>query len=139
MTGFLFHQQDYIRCFYGTALIIMAAACFVIKQVAEAISQTFHRPGDMVARYGGEEFAVIMSGTGLHDALAMAQAVRAAVEALGIPHGSSTVVPVVTLSLGVSAIKPQKEMSFDVLVAAADQALYHAKSRGRNQMQISVV
>ena len=110
-----------------------------LKQVAEAISQTFHRPGDMAARYGGEEFAVIMSGTGLHDALAMAQAVRAAVEALGIPHGSSTVVPVVTLSLGVAAIKPQKEISFDVLVAAADQALYHAKSRGRNQVQVSVV
>jgi diguanylate cyclase (GGDEF)-like protein len=110
-----------------------------LKRVAEAISQTFHRPGDIAARYGGEEFAVIMSGTGLHDALSLAQVVRAAVEALGIAHGSSAVAPVVTLSLGVATIKPQKETSFESLIAAADQALYHAKSRGRNQVQISAV
>lgn len=110
-----------------------------LKRVAMAIGQVFHRPGDLAARYGGEEFAVIMSETGLHDALALAQAVRAAVEALGISHGSSSVAPVVTLSLGVAAIKPQKESSLEALVAAADQALYHAKSRGRNQVQVSVV
>lgn len=108
-----------------------------LKRVVEAISSKLRRPGDLCARYGGEEFALIISGTAVQSALSLAESVRAAVESLRIPHGSSSVSSVVTLSLGVAAITPQKGASSDELIAAADQALYQAKSEGRNRVRHS--
>lgn len=105
-----------------------------LKRVALAIRDNFHRADDLAARYGGEEFAVIMPGTDAPGALSLAEAVRAAVEALGIPHNASAVSSVVTLSVGSTTIKAQIGSSAEALLAAADNALYQAKQEGRNRV-----
>jgi diguanylate cyclase (GGDEF)-like protein len=64
----------------------------------------------------------------------MAESLRAACEALALPHPASPVSPVVTISLGVAACIPSTEVSAQSLVAQADAALYRAKESGRNRV-----
>ncbi len=108
-----------------------------LKRVAGLIRDIFRRPGDIVARYGGEEFAVVMAGTEARGAVSLANAVRVAVEAMGIPHAGSSIASVVTLSIGAAAVVPSAEKSPEELIAAADNALYRAKSEGRNRVKSS--
>lgn len=107
-----------------------------LKAVARALSQTLHRPSDLAARYGGEEFAVILPGTDEAGALAVAEALRAAVQQMGIAHRYSEVAPVVTISVGLACRtpKPGDETGFIGLLKDADTALYRAKSEGRNRV-----
>jgi diguanylate cyclase (GGDEF)-like protein len=91
------------------------------------------RPSDVVGRIGGEEFALALSGAGPEAALAIAERIRAsfAAEAQffeGRPLGA-------TVSAGVAAIPPNGP-SIDDVLAAADRALYKAKSHGRNQVAV---
>jgi diguanylate cyclase (GGDEF)-like protein len=85
----------------------------------------------VVARYGGEEFALLFSATELHRALDIAESLRAAIEALDIAHAASPVGRI-TASVGVAALRATSVESPDVLIEAADAALYGAKRRGRN-------
>jgi len=64
----------------------------------------------------------------------MAERLRAACEALAIPHLASPVSPVVTISLGVASCVPSAESSAEFLIAQADAALYRAKEAGRNRV-----
>ncbi|AUL99950.1 diguanylate cyclase response regulator [Rhodocyclaceae bacterium] len=107
-----------------------------LKAVARALSQTLHRPSDLAARYGGEEFAVILPGTDEAGALAVAEALRAAVQQMGITHRYSEVAPVVTISVGLACATPRPgdETGFIGLLKDADAALYRAKSEGRNRV-----
>lgn len=88
------------------------------------------RTTDLAARYGGDEFVLVLVRTGLPGATAVAQKVRAQVEALGkrmgYPEG------LVTVSIGVAEARlgPEQE---DVLITA-DRALYRAKQLGRNRV-----
>jgi diguanylate cyclase (GGDEF)-like protein/PAS domain S-box-containing protein len=102
-------------------------------EVAQAISKVIKRPTDLVARYGGEEFVLVLPQTPLAGAIHLAQQIRLQVQALKIPHLSSSVDLYVTISLGVSCCIPHPSFDFEVLIAAADQGLYQAKERGRNQ------
>ena len=93
------------------------------------------RAGDLAARYGGEEFVVLLPGVEREAALALAEQMRAACEALAIPHPDSPAAAVVTLSLGVAVCRPADEdATLEALVAAADAALYRAKQQGRNRV-----
>lgn len=105
-----------------------------LRQVAGAIQRQVKRPADLVARYGGEEFAVILPSTPVTGAVHVAEAIRQAVRALEIPHENSSVSWCVTLSLGVAGILPTPEVSPSTLIAAADAALYQAKSLGRDRV-----
>ncbi len=77
-----------------------------LTRVAQALAETVSRAEDLVARYGGEEFAVLLSGSGLAEALALAEKVRLAVGALAIPHACSSAGDWVSLSIGVASIQP---------------------------------
>jgi diguanylate cyclase (GGDEF)-like protein len=102
----------------------------VLRAVARAIAGSA-RSTDKPARYGGEELAVVLPGADLDGAFIAAENMRRAVESLAIPlpDGSSLRV---TVSAGVSAMRPQLQASSE-LVAAADQALYRAKRSGKNR------
>lgn len=89
---------------------------------------------DLVARYGGEEFVMLLPGRTLDDAIAHGEALRRAVEAEALPHPASPLAPHVTISVGVAALVPSADDSPEQLVAAADLAMYDAKTGGRNRV-----
>ncbi|MFI3157534.1 MAG: diguanylate cyclase [Methylococcaceae bacterium] len=100
--------------------------------VAEVLAANICRTGDLVARYGGEEFAFIAPSTDGITALDMARKVCAALQSLALPHLMSGY-GWVTVSIGVAAIVPQEGLAPDILLKAADEALYCAKEQGRNR------
>ncbi|MHB0975771.1 MAG: GGDEF domain-containing protein [Candidatus Aquicultorales bacterium] len=93
-----------------------------------SVLRSCSRSSDIVARYGGEEFAIIAPETDIRGAMAVAERARLDVEQAFIaePLGSS-----ITLSAGVAAC-PVNARTSDELISQADQALYKAKSQGKN-------
>lgn len=105
-----------------------------LRSVATAFLSATSADKDVVARYGGEELAVILPEANRDHAMDVAEHIRAAVEALQIPHGVE-VGGVITVSIGVAtalardgatAVMPQ------TLLTSADRALYLAKEAGKN-------
>ena len=105
-----------------------------LRQVAAAMSGVVKRASDCVARYGGEEFSVLMPATEPEGARIVAERIRAAVEALRLPHSGSKVADHVTVSIGVASMHVSNDGLSAGLVAAADAALYRAKHEGRNRV-----
>jgi two-component system chemotaxis family response regulator WspR len=108
-----------------------------LKKVATALQQTVHRPADLVARYGGEEFVMILPETTEEGALAIAEKMLRNIAALDIPHAESDVTSRVSLSIGIATMTPEEDGLPETLVRAADEALYLAKERGRNRIEIA--
>ena len=107
-----------------------------LRAVANVLSRTLSRPGDLAARYGGEEFAAILPETGLEGAVAIAETIRTAVRALAIAH-NRVPTSIVTVSVGVAASEPGNPMTtMEALVAEADGALYAAKAAGRDRVML---
>jgi diguanylate cyclase (GGDEF)-like protein len=107
-----------------------------LQLVAKALSSTLKRSGDTLARYGGEEFIVILPNTSIEGAIKVAEAMRAKVKALKLPHTNSSVNSVVTISLGVANTIPDAQNNPSLLVQAVDRALYTAKQRGRDCLAV---
>lgn len=104
-----------------------------LKYVATEISGALHRGGDLAARYGGEEFVVVLPGTEMAGTLVVAEEMRSRVERLRILHKGSPH-RVVTVSLGLACARPGENDASEVLVTAADRALYRSKEAGRNRV-----
>jgi diguanylate cyclase (GGDEF)-like protein len=105
----------------------------VLVHVAAAI-QAQARQGDSVGRYGGDEFIIVAPQSSLAGAAQAAERLRAALQAEPIHSRGSDLR--VTLSIGVAAREGNDLAVTDVL-ARADRALYKAKSKGRNRVQLS--
>jgi len=104
-----------------------------LQKVALALQAVVHRPGDLLARYGGEEFVVVLPDTDADGALALAQACHDQVTALKLAHKASSLGACVTISIGVATRRAGPQGSAAQVVARADEALYQAKSAGRNR------
>lgn len=106
-----------------------------LKDVAAMLKRRLRRPGDLIARFGGEEFIAVLAGTPLSTAASAAERVRKGVESLNRPHAASPTQAVVTVSIGVACLRPNSPHASPAqLISAADEALYQAKSRGRNRV-----
>lgn len=110
------------------------AGDMVLRAVGSVLEQACD--GDEVAcRPGGEEFTLILPDTTPEDALTRAELVRQAVEEVTVRYGEKAL-PRVTISIGVSHYPSHGTMPQD-LMRAADEALYEAKARGRNQVYVA--
>ncbi len=107
-----------------------------LQKVAGTLNAMTRRPGDCVARYGGEEFVVLLAHTALRGAVQVGETLRKSIEELRLDHACSPVHNRVTISLGVASTIPDRNSSPDVLLAAADQAVYQAKREGRNCVKV---
>lgn len=104
-----------------------------LRSVAQAVAASLRRETDLVARYGGEELVLLLPDTDLEAAIQLAESVLENVRALAIPHPASEVAPYVTLSLGIAAMDGSEEGDAATVVLRADEALYQAKTTGRNR------
>jgi diguanylate cyclase (GGDEF)-like protein len=104
-----------------------------LASVAHAVGAHARRPADCAARYGGEEFVLMLPDTDASHAMEVAERVRAAIEALAVPHEGSPI-GVLTVSVGVASTTEGGVGSWRDLVESADAALYAAKGAGRNRV-----
>jgi len=107
-----------------------AAGDLVLKAIADHL-RCSARESDLVFRYGGEEFLLLLPDTSAAQALRKVDCIRQAVEASPVPVGEQTIN--ITLSAGVATF-PADGATPDALIERADQALYLAKSQGRNRV-----
>ena len=105
-------------------------------QVSAALSAMLKRSADLMARYGGEEFAMILPDTDTAQAAQMAETIRARAQELAIPHAHGGAAGVVTVSIGVATRHAEAPLAIEALIGAADRALYQAKRRGRNRVEV---
>lgn len=104
-----------------------------LQQVADALNKAVCRTGDLVARFGGEEFIVLLPNTNIDGARLIATRLIESVRELAIPHKASLAGKDVSISLGLAQAIPQQRVDSIALINAADQALYKAKTSGRNR------
>jgi diguanylate cyclase (GGDEF)-like protein len=127
---------DYFKLFNDHYGHLAGDAC--LYHVAQAIDQVIRRPADEVARYGGEEFAIILPNTDVAGTVFVAEQIQVAIAQLAMPHAKSLVNPCVTLSLGITSLTPSADKQPQNLIAAADIALYTAKSQGRDRWRVQL-
>ncbi|TYC84175.1 diguanylate cyclase [Acetobacterium wieringae] len=128
----LFIDVDYFKN-YNDLYGHVAGDATLIK-IGNTLRTALSRPTDMVVRYGGEEFIVLLAETDKEEALSNAHRLLKKVEALAIPHEGSVVKNCITVSIGVATLLPDHHSRHEDLVKMADEALYQAKSNGRNQV-----
>jgi diguanylate cyclase (GGDEF)-like protein len=107
-----------------------------LRAVATAIARAADACGGLAARVGGEEFALLLPGGDTTRTTALAETMRAGLEAAAIPHCHAGARGVVTLSFGVAAAQARGGDA-QALLAAADRALYAAKAAGRNRVDVA--
>lgn len=102
----------------------------VLREIASIMRQRI-RPDDILARYSGEEFALMLPGTDLQGAAALAETIRAEIAARVITFEERALS--ITISAGV-ARADESSLSASDLIRSADQKLYQAKLGGRNRV-----
>jgi len=104
----------------------------LLKRLADLFKDSV-RQSDTVARLGGDEFGIILPACGMARAQALAERIRADVEALRIEHDGRSFG--VTTSIGLTELTPEDSGPREVM-ARADEGSYIAKSRGRNRVVV---
>lgn len=92
------------------------------------------RTVDIASRYGGEEFCILLPQTGISEAGVIADRIRHRVSTTEFPHGKAQPLGHVTISVGVSTFTKNIDTSENI-IAAADRALYQAKSMGKDRVE----
>jgi diguanylate cyclase (GGDEF)-like protein len=106
----------------------------VLREVARRL-QSAVRSYDMVGRYGGEEFLVVLNKCDPANSVARAENLRALIAAK--PFLALDKLLPITISLGLALTTDFPDSSADEVLKYADQALYVAKSAGRNRVQVA--
>lgn len=105
-----------------------------LRRLAQVLAAASQRSGELAARYGGEEFVIVLPAVNAEDAMASAERIRSAVQALNIVNAVDIPAGMLTVSIGVACRVPTAYDSPASLLRAADAALYEAKHQGRNRV-----
>jgi two-component system, cell cycle response regulator len=108
----------------------------VLISVAKMLLLNF-RKADVPARYGGDEFAVLLPEASLDSALRVAERFRQGVATCKVVFGADIHVP--TVSIGIVAVSDRENRAIATMVEEADQALYRAKTSGRDRVCTALV
>jgi len=103
----------------------------ILREFARTMLGTM-RETNLAARLGGDEFVVVLPDTNPKSCWLVAERIRQAVMQMVISSGPDTVLPKLTISLGVAAF-PEHGQAFDEVLLAADKALYESKRAGQNR------
>ena len=125
---------DYFKLFNDRLGHLAGDDC--LKQIGTVLNAATAGEDMFAARYGGEEFVVALRNIGENGAQSFARALVRAVEVLAIRHPGG-IENVVTISVGVASRKEAERVSGEKLLASADEALYAAKRKGRNRVEIA--
>lgn len=113
----------------------LASGDDALKRIARVLDSSSNRAADMVSRYQNDQFMVLLPALELENALHVAERMVEAVAALGIPHPTSTVADVLTVSAGVATIEPSRDKRYQDLMDEAQEMLYRSQHDGGNQTQ----
>lgn len=105
-----------------------------LRRVAKVLTSAAARSRDFIARFGGEEFVVVLPETDAQAAMNVAERCRNLIFKEQIFHENSQVSQLLTVSLGVGTIVPNRNDKLMHFVEEVDQKLYHAKQKGRNRI-----
>ncbi|MBS3767139.1 MAG: GGDEF domain-containing protein [Candidatus Cloacimonetes bacterium] len=109
----------------------------LLKKIAQSTKNIFKRPVDLFVRYGGDEFAAILPNTDKKGAQILADECQKCVEDMKISNEASKISDHVTATVGFTTLKPQVGQKLTDLIKFADNALYKAKSEGRNKVKFA--
>jgi diguanylate cyclase (GGDEF)-like protein len=107
----------------------------VTLQAVASVLQSSARDNDLIYRYGGEEFVVVFEDTSPTEAFSLANRLRLAVERAPLSGEQMNPVGPVTVSIGL-ALLPDHGTDLKELIGKADRAMYLAKERGRNRVEV---
>ncbi|WP_051333389.1 diguanylate cyclase [Aliagarivorans marinus] len=108
-----------------------------LRLVADTLRAALQREDDLLARYGGEEFVMILPTTSSKGAIQVSERIKQHMATASLRHEYSAVASHVTVSIGICCLTPSYHNSSIEILEKADQALYQAKLRGRNQAVIA--
>lgn len=110
----------------------------VLAAVSGVLARHARRPLDVVARMGGEEFLLAWHDADAGNGARLAKQVCEDIAALGLEHRAATQTGHVTASIGIVTVQPLLDSDdLDSLYRAADAALYEAKRKGRNRVEVA--
>jgi diguanylate cyclase (GGDEF)-like protein len=107
-----------------------------LTRIATELNKNLNRARDTIARYGGEEFAIVLPQTDVEGATRVAEKLRSAVLELFIPN-ETKIGNFVSISVGLATHSCTEDTSLEDFINAADQALYAAKRKGRNRLEVA--
>lgn len=108
-----------------------------LQKIAHELKNLTSRSNDLAARYGGEEFLLLFPMLNEDQIELLAKKLMQRILNLALPHPASPISAAVTVSIGTATVIPQELDTIPAFIQRADEALYHAKSSGRNQYCMS--
>ena len=120
---------DYFKKFNDHYGHLTRDACF--QTLSHSLSQVRQPSWRIDSHYGGDEFVILLPHTDKVAAFETAQQIKQIITSLAIPHEKNNT-GIVTISIGIASLLPSEQYSHEKLLLQADEALYRAKSAGRN-------
>ena len=105
----------------------------ILKSVGKAIFDSTSRALDVVGRYGGEEFLVALPDTNMDGAYTIAEKIRNNVSDLKIKQNPQSTNEFLSVSLGISSLIPNENLTLEKSIECADMAMNKAKNNGKNK------
>lgn len=133
--GFVILDVDHFKAYNDTYGHGQGDDCLI--SIAGVIQDTARRPRDLVARFGGDEFVMLLPESSEESTQHLLQKILDHVRSLKLEHAQSPFKQV-TVSIGATIMLPDQGMHSELLMRYADQALYEAKEKGRNQYAVVI-